>query len=549
MRRGRIWIFGVVALAVLSIRAVRDDFTLMQSTEMTIKLMRELSENYVDDVDPAQLLKGAAAGMMRPLDPYTSFLAEEDMSDFQIMTTGKYGGIGSVIRQKGEYVVIAQPYINSPADKGGLKIGDRLLRIDGKDAKGMTTSKVSEMLKGTPGTTVKVEVSPIEDTTSRRKITLTREIIKIPAMSYVGYVGDRADSIGYIRHADFTEDSYSEMVLALNDMERQGLKGVVLDYRSNSGGIMQEAIKILSLFVPKGTEVLKIKGRRDSTVFNTELSPLYENMPLVVLIDGSSASAAEIVAGALQDLDRAVLVGQSSFGKGLVQSTIPVGYNSYLKLTTAKYYIPSGRCIQAIDYSTQGAGSYAKTVDSLKGEFSTKSGRKVFDGGGIAPDVKSEPEYVSRFAGMLYSMGIIDEFGDDYYVRNYGKEIDVEGFEITEEDYADFVKFVESKDIPYKSRTRTLLEELKGVAEQERYAESVDQITQIEDALRDDKLTNLETYRTEITKYINSDIIMRHAYMDGVIRNSLPTDGDVLQAINILTTPGEWQRSLAMHEE
>ncbi len=453
MNRYRFWIF-TVAVALLMprpLRAADTDFELMQSTETTIKIMRELSENYVDDVEPLKLLKDAASGMTRLLDPYSSYLAEEDMADFQIMTTGKYGGIGSVIRQKGDYVTIAQPYANSPAAKSGLRIGDKLLKIDGKNAVGMTTSEASELLKGTPGTTLKIEIIPIEDTTTTRKITLTRERIKIPAISYSGFVGDSADSIGYIRHTDFTEDSYAEMSTVLLDMKSKGLKGVILDYRSNGGGLMQEAINILSLFLPKGTEVLSIKGRSESISYKTTLSPLFEELPLVVLIDGNSASASEIVAGALQDFDRAVLIGQRSFGKGLVQSTIPVGYNTYLKLTTARYYIPSGRCIQAIDYSSAAKehGSYTKTADSLKHEFTTQSGRKVYDGGGIAPDIVTEVEYASRFATMLYAMGIIEEFGDEYYIRNLGKEFSSVDFTISDEEYDNFIKFVESKDIPY----------------------------------------------------------------------------------------------------
>ncbi len=557
MKQLRIWILmGVVVVAMLSLKASRTDFALMQSTETTISIMRELSQNYVDEVEPSQLLKDAAYGMTRMLDPYSAYLAEEDMADFQMMTTGKYGGIGSVIRQKGEYVIIAQPYKGSPAAKNELRIGDKFLRIDGKNAVGMTTSQASELLKGTPGTKLKIEVCPIEDTTSVRKITLTRERIKIPAMSYVGMVGSEQDSIGYIRHADFTEDSYQEMSSAIHDFKRQGVRGVILDYRGNGGGLMNEAIDILSLFVPKGTEVLKIKGRQDSTIYKTTHAPLFEDLPLVVLIDESSASASEIVAGALQDLDRAVLVGQRSFGKGLVQSTIPVGYNSYLKLTTARYYIPSGRCIQEKDYSkdksvgSKSVGSQnngIKSADSLKREFTTKSGRKVYDGGGIAPDVVMEPKYVSRFAAMLYGMGLIDEFGDEYYLRNLGKEFSGERFSISDADYQDFVKFVESKDIPYKSRTRTLLEDLKKAVKDERYDQEI--IALLEEKLKDDKLTNLETYRAEITEYINNDIILRHGFIDDVIRVSLPTDVEVNRAIEILTTPQEWERSLELHTE
>ncbi|MFI3282801.1 MAG: S41 family peptidase [Rikenellaceae bacterium] len=553
MKRHRIWIsLGVVTLSLLSIKASGDDnFGLMQSTETTIKLMRELSENYVDDVEPQQLLKDAAYGMTRMLDPYSAYLAEEDMADFQVMTTGKYGGIGSVIRQKGKYVIIAQPYKDSPAAKSGLRIGDKLLKIDGVSAVGMTTAQASERLKGTPGTKLKIEICPIEDTTTTRKITLTRERIKIPAISYSGWVGEKGDSIGYIRHADFTEDSYKEMSKILLDMRDEGLSGVVLDYRSNGGGLMQESIDILSLFLPKSTEVLKIKGRQDSTVYKTTNSPLFEDLPLVVLIDENSASAAEIVAGALQDMDRAVLIGQRSFGKGLVQSTLPVGYNSYLKLTTARYYIPSGRCIQAIDYSKDKSNraklSNEKSADSLKREFTTRSGRKVYDGGGIAPDVVTEPKYISRFAAMLYGMGIIDEFGDEYYIRNLGKEFSAEGFSISDAEYDEFAKFVESRDIPYKSRSRTLLEDLKKAATEERY--DTELIEELEQSLKDDKLTNLATYRAEITRYINDDIILRHGFYEDVIKNSLPMDDEVNQAIKLLTTPSEWQRSLEAHSE
>ncbi len=547
MKKHRIGLSIVIlVVSLLSFKATRNDFGLMQSTETVIKLMRELSENYVDEVDAEAMLKNAALGMTRSLDPYSSFLAEEDMSDFQMMTTGKYGGIGSIIRQKGDYVVIAQPYKGSPAAKAGLRIGDKFLKIDGENAVGMTTAQASERLKGTPGTKLKVEVRPIEDTTSVRKITITRERIKIPAISYSGFVGNRADSIGYILHADFSEDSYTEMSKALSDMQREGLKGVILDYRGNGGGLMQEAINILSLFVPKGTEVLKIKGRKDSMVFKTSHAPLFEKMPLVVLINGNSASASEIVAGALQDLDRAVLVGQRSFGKGLVQSTVPLGYNTMLKLTTARYYIPSGRCIQAVDYS-KGASSADKTADSLKQEFSTRSGRKVYDGGGIAPDVATPAEYVSRFAGTLYAMGIIDEFGDDYFIRHHKEPFSPTGFTISDEEYAEFVKFIEKKDIPYKSRTRTLLEELKRVAKEERYTSEL--IAKLESELKDDKLTNLETYRKEIIEYINNDIILRHGYMESVIKNSLTSDDELTRAIEILKSPEEWQRSLESHHE
>ncbi len=549
----KIYIYTTLAVVVLlSTRGTREDFGLMQSIETTINIMRELSQNYVDDVKPSTLLKDAAYGMTRTLDPYSSYLAEEDMSDFQMLTTGKYGGMGSIIRQKGEYVVIAQPYKGSPAAKSGLKIGDKILKIDGQDAVGMTTAEASERLKGTPGTKLRLDIIPIEDTSSYRRVNIIREIINIPAISYSGYVGNRADSIIYICHADFTEDSYKDMTRTLIEAKKEGLRGAILDYRGNGGGIMQEAVDILSLFLPKGTEVLKIKGKRDSTIFKTSHTPLFEELPLVVLIDENSASASEIVAGALQDLDRAVLVGQRSFGKGLVQSTIPVGYNSYLKLTTARYYIPSGRCIQAIDYSL-GSGDtktpHKKMADSLKRAFSTSAGRKVWDGGGIVPDVVMPTEYTSRFAATLYATGVIDEFGDNYYIKNLGRNTPPQDFSISDQEYIEFMEFVKGRDVSYTSRTRTLLRELKKAAQDERYTECAKQVLLLEKSLKDDKETNLETYRKEIIDYINRDIIVRYGYMEAVVQNALPKDEEVIRAVELLTDSKKWQQCLEGHKE
>ena len=454
---------ALVAAAALTLFAARNDFGLGRNMEITVNMMRALSLEYVDEVDPDHLMEGAARGMVEDLDPYTEYIPEEGMQDFELLTTGKYGGIGSLIRQKEDYVRIAQPYQHSPADKAGLKIGDKIIAIDGKDARGFTTEQVSERLKGEPGSTVKVTVEHLDGT--RQSVAIRRERIAIPGVPYAGWV---ADGIGYIRHSDFTEGCYEEMRAAVERLRREGeLKGLVLDYRSNGGGIMQEAVKILGMFVPKGTEVLSTKGRSEDSkqTFRTDSEPILPDLPLAVLVNGNSASAAEIVAGALQDLDRAVLIGQRSFGKGLVQATRPLGYNTMLKLTTAKYYIPSGRCIQAIDYSHSQEGSVRVIPDSLISEFSTKAGRKVYDGGGVMPDIRTDPEYISRFAMTLYTLGFIEDFGDEYMRRNPGREIDVRTFSITDRDYADFAEFMKGKKVPYESDTRRALKVLKKAAE------------------------------------------------------------------------------------
>lgn len=521
--------------------ARRNDFGLGRNMEIAVNMMRELSLNYVDQVDPDKLLEGATAGMVRDLDPYTEYLPEEQMSDFEVLTTGKYGGVGSLIRKKGEYVTIAQPYQGSPADRAGLKIGDRIVAIDGTDTKGFSIEQISSRLKGNPGTTVNVTVERLLDGKSET-LSITRERIAIPGIPFAGWV---APGIGYIQHSDFTEGCYEDMRAAIERLRSEGeLKGLILDYRSNGGGIMQEAVKILSMFVPKGTEVVSTKGRSEESrqVFRTASEPILPTLPLVALLNGNSASAAEIVAGALQDLDRAVVIGQRSYGKGLVQSTLPLGYNAFVKLTTAKYYIPSGRCIQAIDYSHSQEGSVKAVPDSLITEYKTRAGRKVYDGGGVMPDIRTEPEYISRFAMTLYAMGFIEDFGDDYIRRHPGQQIDRKSFSITDADYADFAAFMKDKTVPYESDTRRALKGLKSAAKSDLFGDVEAQITQIETGLKDDTATNLETYRREITETINNDIILRHAYAAGVIEHALVDDPEVIRAEKILQNPAEWRR-------
>ena len=529
---------AAVGAAGLLTFAARNDFGLGRNMEIAVNMMRELSLNYVDHVDPDRLMEGAAAGMVSDLDPYTEYIPEEGMQDFELLTTGKYGGIGALIRQKDDYVRIAQPYQGSPADKAGLKIGDKILSIDGKDAKGFTTELVSSRLKGEPGSKVKVTVEHLDGT--QQTAAIRRERIAIPGVPYAGWV---ADGIGYIRHSDFTEGCYEEMRAAVERLRAEGgLKGLILDYRSNGGGIMQEAVKILSMFVPKGTAVVTTKGRNERQDYRTESEPILPDLPLAVLVNGNTASASEIVAGALQDLDRAVLIGQRSFGKGLVQTTRPLGYNTMLKLTTAKYYIPSGRCIQAIDYSHSQEGSVRVVPDSLVSEFTTRAGRKVYDGGGIMPDIATEPEYISRFAATLYALGFIEDFGDDYTRRHPGQRIDLRTFSITDADYADFVEFMQDKEVPYESDTRRALKALKKAAEDDRFAELKERFERVEAELKDDTRTNLETYREQVVDAINNDIVLRHGYTAGVIEHALPGDREVTEAVAVLRDSAEYAR-------
>ena len=538
---------AAVGAAGLLTFAARNDFGLGRNMEIAVNMMRELSLNYVDPVDPDRLMEGAAAGMVSDLDPYTEYIPEEGMQDFELLTTGKYDGIGALIRQKDDYVRIAQPYQGSPADKAGLKIGDKILSIDGKDAKGFTTEQVSSRLKGEPGSKVKVTVEHLDGT--QQTAAIRRERIAIPGVPYAGWV---ADGIGYIRHSDFTEGCYEEMRAAIERLRTERpLKGLVLDYRSNGGGIMQEAVKILGMFVPKGTEVVSTKGRSEDSkqVFRTDTEPILADLPLTVLINGNSASSAEIVAGALQDLDRAVLIGQRSFGKGLVQSPRPLGYNAMLKLTTAKYYIPSGRCIQAIDYSSRDEKGAVKSVpDSLVREFRTRGGRKVYDGGGIMPDERIDPEYISRFAMTLYAMGYVDDFADLYFREHGMQRIDPRTFTLTDADYERFEQFMADKEVKYESDTRRALNRIKEAARADLYEESLAaEIEAIEAGIRDDKATNLQTYKREIMETLNGAVILRYSYAEGVTEHTLTEDREVHRAVALLDDGKEYARIL--HEQ
>lgn len=540
------YVLLLAAVAVTGLFAAKNDFGLGRNMEILINMMRELSTGYVDEVDPDRLMTDAAAGMVRRLDPYTVYLPEEEMQQFDQLSTGKYGGVGSLIRQKGDYVIFAQPYEGSPADRAGIRIGDRIVAIDGESAKGWTNAQVSDRLKGDPNTTVKVTVRHLL-TDKEETLTLKRERIAIPGVPYAGWL---EPGIGYIQHSDFTEGCYDEMRNAIERLRSEGeLKGLILDYRNNGGGILQEAVKIVGLFVPKGTEVIRTRGRAGEQIYRTQQEPLLPDTPLAVLINGNTASSAEIVAGALQDLDRAVLLGQKSFGKGLVQATRPLGYNAYLKLTTGKYYIPSGRCIQAIDYSAHDEETGTEVADSLVREFRTAGGRKVYDGGGITPDRKLEPRYVSRFAVTLYSLGFIEDFVDEYMKRHAADSIDVGSFSITDADYADFLRFMAEKEVPYESASRRMLKAMKEAAKADNFTRLQERIDEMEAELKDDKETNLETYRDEIVETINSDIVLRHAYMAGMIAHNLRSDPEVAAAAALLFDPPAWQAVLRAEED
>lgn len=520
-------------------------FDLGRNMEIMVNLMHAISTQYVDVVDADKMMEHGANGITSMLDPYTMFISEKNRPNFESLVLGRYGGIGSVIRKQGEYVLIAEPYKGSPADKAGLRIGDKIVAIDGKDIRGLELDVVSKMLRGEPNSVVKVTIERLISG-EREDLKIRRQRIVIPSIPYFGYI---ADGVGYIRHDDFVENSYDDMRAAILKLQKEGeLKSLVIDLRFNGGGLLGTSIDVLSLFLPKGTMVVETRGRNEDThKFYTRHEPLLPNTPLTVLISNNSASAAEIVAGAIQDLDRGVVMGRRSFGKGLVQGTIPLGYDSQIKLTTAKYYTPSGRCVQALNYSEDGRAQ--QVPDSLIKEFKTVRGRKVYDGGGIMPDVVLERETISSFTAALALLGVIDDFSNQYVKRNHAKPIgDVKTFSITDEDYAEFTKMVMERDFPYKSESRIALEKLRKALAEEHNTSLNETLDAIEKGLKDDKENHLKIFRAEIVEQINKSVILRYAYAEGVIAYSLGNDNDVQTAVKLLANPKEYEHIITKQD-
>lgn len=543
-------LFALVAVCDASAqenRSTQEDFELGRSIEILANVMREFDKEYVRDVSPDKLLSAAVLGITKVTDPYSQYLSEEDMRDFDVMTTGKYGGVGSTIRKSGDYVIFAEPYKGSPADEAGIVSGDKILAINGESMKGVDADGISSRLKGDPETDVEVTVERFY-TGKSETLKLRRRRISIPSVAYSGIV---RDNVGYILHGDFIRGSYDEVRRAVEKLQAQTngeLRGIVLDYRSNGGGVMVEAVDIASLFVDHNERIVSIMGRDSSSLrhFTTEHKPIARDVPIVILVNGSSASASEILAGALQDMDRAVVMGQRTYGKGLVQSTAYVGYNSYLKYTSEKYYIPSGRCIQAHDYSTRNSDSSVAVVpDSLISEFKTRGGRKIYDGGGIVPDVKLEPQYFSRFAITLYAMGYMNDWVDEYMRKHHGDTIDVRSFKLSDEDYADFVRFIESRDVEYESESRKALKALEKALEKDLYDEALrEEVKRFGELIKDDKLSNMQTYRREIEDMLVVEILTRFAYNEGAVENSVVRDKEVNRAIDLLLDSEEYNRIL-----
>ena len=527
-------ILTVGASSLFSLSFVDNYFEITKQLDIFATLYRELNMYYVDETNPGILMKKGIDSMLSSLDPYTNYIAESDIEDYRFMTTGQYGGIGSLIRSRDGYVIIAEPYEDSPAQKAGLIAGDKILKVDGKSAKNKTTEELSKILKGQPGTklTVLIEREGVSEPLEK---TLIREEIKIKDVPYFGMV---KDSIGYIKLTGFTETASRELIAAFDSLKTTYKpKGIIVDLRGNGGGLLREAVNIVNVFVEKGQEVVSTKGKiKDWDRTHKALNnPKDLEIPLAVLIDRGSASASEIVSGSIQDLDRGIVVGRKSYGKGLVQQTRDLSYNAKLKVTVAKYYTPSGRCIQRIDYSHKNKkGEAAVIPDSLSKDFKTKKGRNVKDAGGIAPDVAVKTEYASNITqSLLVKMHIFDYASE--YKRKHPKIAQANKFSLSDAEYGDFITFLKDKEYDYTTRTEDVIKDLIKTAEKETYLDDVQaEIDALKKKLEHNKNEDLITFKDEIKKVLENEIISRYYYQSGRIQNSLAIDDDVNKAIEIL---------------
>ncbi|HEX3009483.1 MAG TPA: S41 family peptidase [Bacteroidales bacterium] len=527
---------SVVLSSLLFLYAFNDsDFKILKNLDIFYTLFRELNLYYVDDTDPERLIKTSIDGMLQSLDPYTVYIPENEADDYRILTTGQYGGIGATTRKIGGYVVVADIYENSPADKADIKTGDIIHEIDGQPLYFKESAEISELLKGEPGTDILLTIErPDENKLIKKNV--KREKISLSNVPYYGMVNDE---VGYIKLMNFTGDAHKEVRQAMSDLkEKQGAKSLILDLRGNPGGLLIEAVDVVNLFIHKGQEVVSTKGKMKQwdNVYKTRNQPYDTQIPVVVLVNRSSASSAEIVAGAMQDLDRAVIIGQRTYGKGLVQTTRPLSYNAQLKVTTAKYYIPSGRCIQSLDYSKRSFdGSASYIPDSLIAEFNTKNGRKVYDGGGIVPDIQMSPETLSKISISLYTRGLFFNYATSFYHKTDSIP-SVPKFRVDDAIFKNFVEYISAKNFDYVSETEQFLEKLQEIAKAEKYYDnSKQEFENLMKKISHDKFKDLEDNKEEISELLQEEIASRYYFQKGRIATSLTKDTHVQKGIEVLS--------------
>lgn len=522
---------AMFSAAVSTASAQSKSFKLGQWTEIQNSIIKELNRSYVDSLPVDRIMRAGVDAMLDELDPYTIYIPEEENEDLQMMLSKTYGGIGAIIhKKKDENVIINEPYAGSPAQKYGLQCGDEILEIDGLPTMGLETKESSDRMKGKPGTTVVFKVKKVR-TGDTLDIPVVRERIHFPDIEYAGMLDD---TTGYILQGGFTDNVSADVRARFLDLKKQGMKRLVLDLRGNGGGLMSEAISIVSLFVPKGSLVVTSKGNTEDSKheYRTTTEPIDTEIPIIVMIDSGSASSSEIVAGAFQDLDRATIMGKRSYGKGLVQSIRPVVYNGQMKITTAKYYTPSGRCVQAIDYSNRNEdGSVGHIPDSLTHEFKTAGGRTVRDGGGITPDHEIDSPDYSRLVYSLVLGGVLDQYVIDY-CRRHDSIPAVEDFHFSDEDFEDFISFAKTQDFDYRSSAKTLFDQMKRELEKDGLAEAMtDELKAMEKALEMDKERFIRLKKDEIVPFIEEELATRYWFQEAGVKVRLRYDDQLKEAL------------------
>ena len=514
------------------------DLELVKNLDIYYTLFRELNMFYVDETDPEELVTTSIEAMLSSLDPYTTYIPESEMDDFQFQTTGEYGGIGSLIRRSGDQVIIAEPYEGFPAAKAGIRAGDIILEVEGQSTRNMEIEAVSNILKGKPGTELHLLIER-PGTEQPMKFLMKRETISILNVPYYGMLDSHT---GYIRLTNFTTGASKEVEHALQELKKnQELNSLVLDLRSNPGGLLIEAVRICNLFVDKGELIVNTHGKMSQwdSEYVTTREPVDDKIPLVVLVNRGSASASEIVAGALQDLDRAVIIGQRTFGKGLVQTSRPLKYNAQLKVTTAKYYIPSGRCIQALDYTHRNEdGSVGVIPDSLISEYQTRHGRLVYDGGGIQPDFEVIPETLSEISVQLYTQSMFFDYATLF--RNSHDQIgSAETWSISDDDYDSFKSFLKEKDFEFQTASEQAFSNLVTNAKREKYYDlAEEEFDSLKEKLSHDNLKDLETFKKEIRQILTEEIVNRYYYLAGRVVSQIQDDPQLDKAMEVLDEPG-----------
>ena len=537
MNRRKIWISAAL-IAVLGIgffSFTQDDknFEIARNLDIYHTLFRELNMFYVDEINPNKLVRGSIDEMLMLLDPYTNFIPEDEIEDFRVMTTGEYAGIGALISKQNGKILISEPYENFPAQKSGLKAGDIIIEVDGQSTEAMTTEEVSSLLKGPANKPVKVKLQRYGNS-DLLEVDIIREKITIDAVPYYGMIDQNT---AYIRFTSFTEGCSDEVKRAFLDLKNNNPDALILDLRSNPGGLLMEAVKIVNFFVPKGEEIVSTRGKvkQWDQVYKATEEPLDTIIKIAVLVNSNSASASEIVAGAIQDLDRGIVVGSRTFGKGLVQTTRDLSYNTKLKVTTAKYYIPSGRCIQALDYAHRNEdGSVGSVPDSLISQFTTKKGRLVYDGGGVVPDIKIDSDQLSTLAIGLITKFIIFDFATKFSNEN-ATIASPEEFTVTEDIYNQFSNYLKENKFEYQSVSKKMLKDLEESAKEEKYfGLAENEFAALKAKLEPDLDRDLQFFSDEIKDLLKDEIVLRYYYKKGAIRSAINDDKGIKQAIDVL---------------